>query len=241
MKKSIIIILIIVSLYLLIAIFGLGLLDSLMNKYLYIDNVGFKYSNGKWNNIKISKDILKKYEIYLPNTFEHIGKYNIKYDNKWYYGNKGLMPYDEVLFAYKGNNIKIYEYKTNYGIYDTKIKEFLEENNLTYEELNLEKEISIDLDNNGENDVIYALSNVYSSKDEKVLFSAIIVKINKEYSILKTILDDDEVMLDIFAIMDINNDKKLELIINEQGFSLNGNTYSIYGIKNGKYTELIKA
>lgn len=242
MKKSIIIVLLIIGIYLLIAIFGLDLLDSITNKYIYIDNVGFKYSNGKWSNIKIDNDILKKYELYLPNSFEYVGKYDIRYNNKWYYNfKKTFETYDDFMFALKGKNIKVYKYDINYEITDYKIKDILSQNNLNYNALNMEKEIHIDLDNNGQIDVIYALSNVYSEEIEDILFSAIVLKLNGEYNIVKVIKNNDEVLLNVFAIFDINNDKKLELIISEEGYSLNGNTYSIYGLKNNQYNELVKS
>ena len=241
--KKIIIIVSIAVLYLLIAIFGIDLFDNLTNRYILIDNIGFKYTSNKWQKIKIGEENFKKVEIYSAYTFEDLGKHDIQYnDDAWYYNvDKKMVLYEDTMFALKGNNMKLYAYKPNFVINDIRVKDLLRQEGLNYVELNLEKEIEIDLDNNGQIDVIYALSNVYSSSEEDILFSAIIVKLNGEYNVVKTIKNEEEIMLDIFAIIDVNNDKNLEIIITEQGFSLSGNSYAIYGMKNKKYVELIKS
>ena len=248
MKKGIIIIISIVGLYLLLAIFGIDFIDGIFNKDIYIDNnVRWTYKNNQWTTKNYNRSAiikLRNFKVYKPNTFEYFGKPNLKFqDNTWYIKEKGKFnQYGNYLIAFRGNGIKLYDYKSEYEIKDKQvINSILKEVNINgYNELNLENKIVIDLDNDGREEVIYAISNAYSESIESIRFSVIAVYRNGKYEIIKSLIDNENEVLDVFAIMDVDGDKKLEIIVVSEGFSDSGNTYALYALKNGKYNKLIE-
>ena len=248
MKKGIIIIISILAVYLLLAVFGIDFIDGLFNKDIYIDNnVRWTYKNKEWQTIKYNNNAiikLRNFKVYLPNTFEYVGKPSLKFqDNQWYIKKKGKYnSYGNYLIAYRGNGMKLYSYKAEYQINDKQaINNVLREANISsYNELNLENKVVIDLDNDGRDEVIYAISNAYSESNESIRFSIIAVYRNGKYEIIKSLIDNESELLNVFTVMDVDGDKNLEIIIVSEGYSDSGNTYSMYALKNGKYNKLIE-
>lgn len=243
MKKSIIIIILIVGIYLFLAIYGFDYIDAIFHKNIYIGDTRWEYSNGKWidSSSKISNGLkLSNYYIYKQNTWEYVGRYDMKYNNNWYIRSKnGYAKYNFPLFAYKGSGIKLYNFDTEYNVDKSKVNAILKKANISkYSSLNLSKSIKFDVDNDGLDETIYVLSNVYSQNEEPILFSIVALEDNGEYKIIKSITKKEEEMLNIFAIIDVDGDKNLELVIAKEIFSC-GNTYELYGLKDGKYVKLI--
>lgn len=244
MKKSIIIIILIVGIYLFLAIYGFDYIDSIFHKNIYIGDTRWEYSKDKWidSSNKISNGLkLSNYYIYKQNTWEYVGRYDVKYSNgNWYIRSKNdYVKYDYPLFAYKGSGIKLYDFEVKYNIEKTKVNAILKKANISkYSTLNLSKSIKIDVDNDGSDETIYVLSNVYSQNEEPILFSIVALEDNGEYKIIKSITKKEEEMLNIFAIIDVDGDKNLELVIAREVFSC-GNTYELYGLKDGKYVKLV--
>lgn len=244
MKKSLIIIISLVLIYLIAFTIIFGSYDTFTNKYIYIDNnVSWKYSNKKWENVDIKNEtILKGYNIYLPNTYELYGKYTLKYsENNWYIKNKkNFELYGNTLFALKGKKMKFYNFKIERTIDKTTIDKILKEINISnYKNLNLQKKIIIDLDNDGNNEIIYALSNIYSSDIENIYFNVIALFKDNKYTIIKSIINPDNELSDIFAFVDVDGDSILELIIVDEGFSSSENIYTMYKYENNKFVKLI--
>ena len=241
MKKGLIILITIITLYVLIVIFGFEMLDS--NKNIYIGTeVKWSYKNSKWQKEDIEKDLLlKKYNVYDADTHKYIGKYNLKkVDNNLYLENKNNYELNEnnIIF-FKGNKIKLYDFKQEYEIESNVIKEILRKVNISeYGELNLMEKTTIDIDNDGNDEIIYAISNVYSSMNERNHFSIVALYKNNQYQIIKSNIDSGDSLLYVYAIVDLNSDNQLELILIDEGFSLSGNTYYMYELKNNDYIEV---
>ena len=106
-----------------------------------------------------------------------------------------------------------------------------------YGELNVAKTIKLDVDNDQDEEIIYIMSNVYSDKDEVKTFSIIALYDDGEYKIIKSVIDIEDEILNLYAAIDVDGDKNLEFIISSEFFSC-GNTYSMYGLKDGKYVKL---
>ena len=193
MKKSIIVIILIVVLYLLLAIYGFDYIDSIFHKNIYIGDTRWEYSKGKWidSSNKISNGLkLSNYYIYKQNTWEYVGRYDMKYtNNNWYMRSRnGYIKYDYPLFAYKGSGIKLYSFDVKYNVEKTKVNAILKKANISkYSALNLSKSVKIDIDNDGADEVIYVLSNVYSQNEEPILFSIVALEDNGEYKIIPSI------------------------------------------------------
>jgi len=240
--KKILIIGSIIVLYLIFAIFGLDFLENMTTRKIYIDtNTAWEYSNNSWANVYNNNIDLKKYNVYSLATFEYLGKLDLQFKNgDWYIKNNGkYSKYNDQLFAYKGNKIKVYQYNYIYAIADTNaISNILSKIGITkYDELNLAKKIVYDIDNDNIEEKIYVLSNVYA-EDGNRKFSVIAVD-DGGYIVVKYLLDVEENMLDILALVDVDDDKKIELIVVNNGFSLSGNTYSLHALKDGQYVELV--
>lgn|SRR5574344_654705 len=244
MKKYIIII-VIISLYLIFAIFGTDIIDSINNTYIYIgDNVRWKYSNNKWENIHVDgKFNLKNYKIYNIQTGEMVGKYNLLYDDTWYYktGNK-YSEYQDEMFAYKGNNkFKVIPYEMT----EIDNRNIVKSCGITYNYNDISAyQIDIDYDNDGENEKIYVLSNMYSDNDSQ-FFSVICTYDDNSYiTLLKSIVTDSSILAkeqnNIYAIIDLTGDNKYEIITSTAGYSLStDDVYNLYELNNGKYEKII--
>ena len=251
MKKGLIIFALIIIGYILFAIYGLPYIDSIFNKHIYIDNsVRWVYKNNKWSNIEYNSNSninLKKYNVYNTNSKKHVGKYNLKFEkDKWYIVNKGNYAlYPVTMFAYKGTGIKIINYDINYNLDKNIINKILTKFNINnYSEINLASSISVDLNNDGEDEIIYSISNMYSESAEDVYFSVMAIYEDGEYKIIKFEKMDEnylakKIMFEVFAIMDYNNDGKYELLIEGTRFSETPSSYYLYGNIDGEYKELI--
>src|SRR5574344_18419 len=213
MKKYIIII-VIISLYLIFAIFGTDIIDSINNTYIYIgDNVRWKYSNNKWENIHVDgKFNLKNYKIYNIQTGEMVGKYNLLYDDTWYYktGNK-YSEYQDEMFAYKGNNkFKVIPYEMT----EIDNRNIVKSCGITY----------------NYNDISAYQIDIYDD--------------NSYITLLKSIVTDSSILAkeqnNIYAIIDLTGDNKYEIITSTAGYSLStDDVYNLYELNNGKYEKII--
>ncbi|MBR1376889.1 MAG: hypothetical protein IJ565_03650 [Bacilli bacterium] len=249
--KKYAIILFVVLLYLVISL-GIGHIDSSSKKYIYIDtNVRWEYSNKKWNNIDRSNNIeLKNYHVYAPYIDQDQGKHDLRYiDGEWYIKETNdYVLYDNILLAYKANNkFKIYEYDREYEISKSEITDILKKIGISgYSALSTSDKIKIDSNDDGDSEYFYIISNMFSESNESSYFSVVAYYSEGDYKIVKsTITKTDNLInktsFNIFAIIDFDGDNNLEIIISEEKFSLLGNEYSLYGLDDGEYIELVSS
>lgn len=203
-----------------------------MRDKLYIlsgDFIKIKYENGKWQNIDNSDDYkLKEFEVYESNEYK--GKYKILFTNKFYlYDEKGKnTSYEGQLFSYTGN-IKL-------GIINTISSEMTDNDKYIIERalskvgiagfnsLNLYQKVSLDVDKDGIIENIYAASNYYVEEIVDKAFSIVFIEKNGNIDILKEkIISTDKIYeepsYEINKVIDINEDKKYEIMIEQSYFS----------------------
>lgn len=250
MKKKYIIIgsIFLVYLVLMIVIFGTGLFKN--ETYMILGSDGkIKYDKGyvDMNNKDYYSYHNQQYDVYDDNG--HLGKNKIKFHRgKWYVFDKNdkFVKINGEIFAIKSNKkYSVLEYDIEeFGINDLNIlDEILSENKLTYNELSLQQKVSVDIDNDGTKENLYAASNLYVD-NTKNLFSLIYyVKDNKINILAKEIVDAkdayDGKMYTISRLIDLKDNQKVELITKRSCYSYSCNDcYEIYQLKHGKYEKI---
>ena len=242
MKKYLIVILIVVM-YLICV---LVLPDVLTNKsYLIVgSSAKWVYQNGTWGNYTKIPTRLGRFKLYDINDGEYIGSTNL------YYKNKSITAKDKELFnnrfilAYKGSgDIKFIPYTRVYDIASNEILDVMKKVGVSDTNIPLASKIAVDLDNDGADETIYEFYNSLNyDTNIKKYYSIICIKDGNEYTKLVdktsnyTFYDNYLVT----AIIDFTNDGNYEIIIGESGISFDARdaSYSMYGLKDGKYVKL---
>ena len=199
---------------------------------LYIlsgDFIKIKYENGNWSNITDSDDYkLKEFEVFESGVYK--GKYKILFTNKYYlYDESGKSTsYEGQLFSYTGT-LKL-------GVVNVADSEITESDKYTitkalsklginsFDQLNLYQKVSLDVDKDGVTENVYAASNYYTDESVDTVFSIVFIEKNGNVDILKekVISSDkiyDEPSYEITKIIDVKEDKKYEIIIEQSYFS----------------------
>ena len=232
-KKAYKIVIVGVILYVIIMllIFLPGYISKKRDK-LYIlsgDFIKIKYENGKWQNITDSDDYkLKQFEVFESGNYK--GNYKILFTNKYYlYDSKGKnINYGGQLFSYSGTlklgvvNVANNEITENDSFIIKEALNKLKINN--FNKLNLYQKVSLDVDKDNVVENIYAISNYYVDENLDKVFSIVFVEKNGKIDFLidKVISSDkiyDEPSYEINKIIDVKEDKKYEIMIEQSYFS----------------------
>lgn len=256
MKKNKILIGIII-IVVLIGIFIFFQNQSKKNDYFVIGDYGtFKYEKGKWSTFdRESNNIFdNKFDVYIDN--ESKGNYEIRYFNdKWYYFDKNM---DSQNFT--GN---LFAYYTDKEIEVAKIeKGTLTESDMTYlnKVLNKEKiimqvndyyrineKISFDIDSDGTEEIIYAVSNADIMENNGKTFSCVFyVKNEKIITLILETYDDNEdeyLLYSVNTLFQMENNGKYYLSIDQfSDMSNENNGVILYGLNNlNKYKLLVSS
>ena len=217
----------------LLVIFLPGYLDGKKNNLYIIDSSGIKIKleNGKWNNITELKDYnLKKFNIYENDSL--LGEYKVIYSNRFHlYDDFGKeKEYSGNIFAYRGKAklevISIPEFNEISELDKSIISKALVENNLSSNyQFNLKQKVSYDIDNDGEEEIIYSLNNYYiENNDNYNPFSIIFMYDNNEIKVIvKDVVTDNNVykhpLYEIKKLLDVKMDGKYELMYSQMYFS----------------------
>ena len=112
----------------------------------------------------------------------------------------------------------------------------------SFDDLSQVQKISMDFDNDGNDEYIYSLSNYMNSTVSNNIFSIVVyVDNDKIYDIVKSLDDNVKYIYSVSNIIDANEDKSYEIIIeHEKPLNASMNCHSMYGIKKGKY-DIIKS
>lgn len=248
-KKKIMIMVSILLTYFLVMMIFLGL-DSLKKKVYYLDILidpytYLKYERGVWKDVEENeKEFLgKSYKIYGNHKllYEGILQYT---EEKWYAfdRNSRSLSLPKHFFAYRGNmNLKVLNYKT-VDMSSDELKEagtILEENKITFNpEYTKKFKIEHDFNNDGRNEKIYIISNTLGMEEQNSYFSIAYIKTEDDIKILVKIISYnmyDVPSLDLKEIIDINNDKKYELIFEQIYFDQIGTCHEIFEYENDVY------
>lgn len=250
-KKTYIILIAIVIVFFIIMflIFGIDVLKR--EKYditIIVENdTVWTYKNRRWSNVDSFSDYnWKKYDIYLNNVNK--GNYSLWYSDKWYAfdDNKKAVKLDGSLLAIKSNiNIPIYDYDVleidDYSYVD----EVLEDNDLSISsQYTVSKKIILDIDNDGENEEFYIISNAFPMdfNPNKIFSIVFMVKNGEIYPIYNNISKNTGFTgcRPYFSgFLDIDEDSKYEVILSCAEYSVSGVSRMLYKYENNEFKKLI--
>lgn len=227
-KKTYIIILVVLAVYFLVFFLTLGRENLKQEKYSTTIIVGnstiWNYSGKKWTHIT-NKSTIKKldwqiFDVYIDN--EKLGKYYLWNDDQWYLfdKNKNAVNYTGKLLAYKSNyEINVLQYQEEEITDYSYINEVLTENDLpSTSTFTTSKQAIFDIDNDGIDETLYVISNVFADdyypenlfaiafmvKDGEIQYLYKNITSNTDYNVCKPYLN---------SIIDVNKDDKYEIIL----------------------------
>lgn len=248
-KKKITIVVSILLVYFLIMMIFFGL-DSLKKKIYHLDiliapNTYLRYEKGIWRDIKENEQELlgKFYKIYGEHQFLYEGtlQYN---EEKWYAfdNNRKPLSLPDRFFAYKGNmNIEVLNYNvTNMSSNEIEEAEgILKDNKITFKpEYTKTLKIEYDFNNDGSNELIYIISNTLGMEEQNIYFSIAYIKNRGNIEVLVEDISEnmyDVPSLELKEVIDINNDKKQELIFEKIYFDQIGTCHEIFEYEKDAY------
>lgn len=232
-KKSYIFLIIILAIYLVIALVlkKTGILDKKESYIVFSDQTIIRIEKNKLyteNDLDVLKE--KKFDTY--DYDEYLGKYNVKLDGKTY------RVYDDKynLIKFKNNFIGIYDPKNQTKINANKIENLNEYDRLQLNKIMNDKNLNTCTQfskiekkklNNEKNDKLYIYDIACDNLIDNDVFSIIYTSDEENYDILKFNSVKKEKYYDsnsyyIEAILDFDNDKNDEIIIDTMISSQNG-------------------
>ena len=250
MKKKYIILFSVVIVYLVITFILLavtGNIDGIGKKYIVLSpDIVLTYKN---DNLSLYTKKIKKKNIELYYNNEYMGSYKFSYkDNEIQFIDKNkntFETHDNQFFGYsKSLNIDIIPFENNQmnDLEIEKLNQIL--NNLGisgYEILSISDKINIDYNNDGINDDIYIVSNLFLESINKKVFSLIyyLDENSNPVFIYKNINNTTSMynlcVPSINNIVDLNKDSNYEMFIECNYFDNIGTEYSIYKFENKSY------
>lgn len=212
--------------------------------FVYNDSGTFMYSNGKWDNFSKEENTIfdNKFKVYIDR--ESKGKFEMRYVNdRWYFfdSNMDSEDFSGDIFAYYSKN--------NISVAENKVEE-IDSNDISYINKALKKEkitvnestayrigekTNYDVDSDGKEETIYAVSTADILEDLDDSFSTIFyVKNNKVYTLLLdtyTNNSDSVILYSINNLFSFENENKYYLSINQFSDMSNENDGTIlYGL-----------
>lgn len=253
-KKTYLIIIIILIIYLAGMYFFLGK-DNLKEEkeattIIVGDSTVWRYSSRKWLNIKkrATKETLNWQQFTIYDDNKKLGNYYLWLDDKWYFfdKNKNAIQTNGKTLAYKSNfNIDIKEYTEEQITDYSYVNYVLNENNLsTSSKFTSNYKVSIDIDNDQVNEDFYVISNSFAMDftPDRIFSIVFMVKNNKIYYLYNDISDNKvnngcKPYLNYF--LDLNSDKKYEVILSCGKFSTETPVDMLYQFNNDSFEILI--
>lgn len=253
-NKTILIIMIVIVFLSLLFFFTIGrklIKNSKINDMIIVGNDAvFKKDGNKWRNVPfkdISKYNWKQYYTYIDNSY--FGQYYLYNSEKWYLfedKNKAL-NYEGDLLALSGN----IKYKVvNFTLHDiedtTYVKQVLKDHHLDENStLTSSSYVDIDINNDGNKERIYTISNQFPLEDVGNTYFSFIFMIDHNriiylYEKVKEEVDPYSGCKPyINNIIDVDEDDRYEIILGCGYYSTNGIHYKMYQFKNGKFNLLV--
>lgn len=233
-----------------IVIFGT---DLFRNKtYIMIGaDEKLKYEKGKYVDIKNNERKLyqgEKFDIY--DETGHLGIYQLKYhQGRWHaFGDDySFVKLTEPIFAIKSNkkySVPTYDVENLNSEDITLLDGMLKEEGITKYNISLNQKITFDLDNDGKNESLYSVSNLFEDDGADGYFSLVYyIKKGKVEILNKKIVGVDDAydaeQYFITKLIDLKDDKKVEIVVTRSCYSISCDDCSeIYTLKWGKYKKL---
>lgn len=254
-KIGIIIIFILITISLFFSLIYLPYIDSNSTYVIVENNTIWKNNNGIWSNSNLRN--LKRIsfeEFYSFSSEGYIGKTYLDYDNelKIYNSNFEEISLTNGILSVKTNTLL--KNTTTAKFYDEiddadypYIEEVLNKYSINYDSYMTSLKYTIDLNNDGEEDTIYSISNFYTEEDKAQAFSIIFSVINSNIEIIDYVIVDEKEELKTKAsylryIADVDYDNNYEFIILKTSYGdVKNDCYIMYKYHSdsNKYIKLI--
>lgn len=242
--KKYLIILIILIVYVLFTIFFLGNKPEIV--FLSSPNVKWVYSKGKWSKLDDYKYVKGPFNVYDFENKKYDVSNNIyaEKDNIIVKNKQEKIPFiDSDIFAVKGDTPKIMTFEKDYGVPLSEVEKILKDNNIKNRDYIEVSSISVNLDNDSEIEKIYMIINPEAEESSDGYFSYVYVKDGNNYIKVAGLTSSMPIIqpYSVSKILDFKNDGNYEIILSRIGYSQDYETwsFSMYGLENGKYVELI--
>lgn len=226
------------------------------NDYVIINDKDiFKVTNSKWTKInKRNIDRLSFSNSYSLDGDNFVGKtyINSNKDNFEIYDSEyqKINIADTLITLNTKKDIKDIKTAKQYNTFGdddmVNVNSILKRYSLNDETFNVTLKYVTDLNNDGEDDIIYSISNFYDQDNKSKVFSLIFSSINDNIEMI------DEVIVDVAeeyssntiylkSVVDIDQDNNYELIISNTTYGNDNSCYSIYryDISSNSFTKLI--
>lgn len=215
------------------------------------NNTIFNYSNKNWTKEKvdyIDNYNFKEYSIYLDSKY--VGDYYIWHDDQWYLfdQNNNAVNYTEKFLAVKSNyNIKVKEFEiVNNDLTGEAGEIFNKYKIYNQDEITENTKIIIDIDNDGKDEEIYSVSNVFPMfyEPEKIFSYVFMKKDNKIYYMYEYESEADSYsgcIPQISAIFDSDEDGISEIALTCSRYSDQEPLNSIYRFRNNAFELVISS
>lgn len=211
----------------------------------------WKLNNGNWINMdsKIYDNELsdKLFTVFIDN--KNIGTFFLEKENNWllYDTNRNLVKYEGGSFFAVNSNYQINVKKiTVKETSDFKyINQVLYDNNITdTSEFTVNLHYEIDFDDDGKTENFYTISNAFARETSppKVFSIAFMEKEDKIYYLYKSIEENDGqngCKPYINMVMDLDNDKKHEIILSCGYYSIQNRYDMMYSFKDNAFKLLV--
>lgn len=250
-KKTYIVLIGILLAFCLIMFLTFGVDNLIKEKYdttiILGDDVVWTLKKRNWYYTTEYEDLnWKKYNVYFDN--EKVGNnYYLWHNDKWYVfdNKKNAVKVDGDLLAVNSNyDVKVHDFNIS-DIEDySDVSYVLKENNINENQFTVDYRIVFDIDNDGEDEVFYVISNTFPMDfDPDTIFSFVfMVKGDSIYPIYSE--TDNNTGFNgcrpyFNAFIDIDNDSKYEFILSCAEYSTNKVAHGLYKFKNNDFKILI--
>ena len=209
----------------------------------------FEYNNRSWikvNDSYINDYNWKEFDVFLDSTYK--GKKLVWHDDEWYIfdKNKNAVNYNERFIGVKANyeiNVKDFEIISDED--NGYANALLSEYHLpATSELTSNDKVIVDIDNDGENEEIYIISNTFpmDTEPDTIFSSVFMIKNNQKYQIFEQHHQDDVYsgcLPYINSILDVDNDDNYEIVLTCARFSAQEPINILYKFDKTKFNKLI--
>ena len=235
-KKNIIILVIIIVVYLFIS-FLINYMVNFSKIYIiFPDNINIKYEKG-WKIFRDEKTLENKYII--TNNGDIISEEKLSINDNIITA-KNIQLQDDMV-AYKGNNIKNIIYKTsefNENDYNY-LRSILKKKNVNIDlKYTINSKYEIDLNNDGNQETIYSISNNYDTALGK-LFSLLMIRNNDEIIQYEEFESEYDSYIPYIYFVDIKKDNNADMIIKNTYSSLTGQQIRMLSFKDDLSYEVV--
>lgn len=242
MKKSYIVITVIIVLYLVVTLVIMTINEN-NKKYLVLSpNTILTLKNGEWKKIEKNTKI-KAIDTYIDGIY--IGSNEAELTN-----NKlRIKSKNNVLIDLEESNVLGYTGSLDYMPFTkeemteeelVELNNILLNNGVTGSIPTFGQKVAFDLDNDGTNENFYFVSNLFEDELSNKMYSMIYVKDNNKIEVLYKKIEDKQKTYDmctpnITNIIDINKKQQFNLVVSCEYFSTIGKNHGIISYEGNKY------